>query len=88
MQLTVEGQIHNDTDKIQPIPNIVAAAKGADGKLMQSWQIDAPALSRQSQHIERELARRAAEAHPGTAKAGALVLRQASQFVRAARIYL
>jgi predicted Zn finger-like uncharacterized protein len=42
-QLAVEGQVHNDTDKAQSIPPIVAAAIGPDGKIMQSWQIDAPA---------------------------------------------
>lgn len=45
MQLTVEGQIHNKTDKPQSVPNILAAAIGPDGKIMQSWQIDAPAAT-------------------------------------------
>ena len=42
-QLAVDGQVHNDTDKPQSIPPILAAAIGPDGKIMQSWQIDAPA---------------------------------------------
>jgi len=45
MQLAVEGQIHNDTDKPQPIPDILAAAIGPDDSVMQSWQIDAPAAT-------------------------------------------
>jgi predicted Zn finger-like uncharacterized protein len=40
--LTINGVIHNETDKPQPVPNILAAAIGPDGKIMQSWQIDAP----------------------------------------------
>ena len=44
-QLAVEGQIHNDTDKPQTIPPILAAAIGPDGKIMQSWQIDPPAAT-------------------------------------------
>jgi predicted Zn finger-like uncharacterized protein len=44
-QLAVEGQVHNDTDKPQSIPDILAAAIGPDGKPMQSWQIDAPAAT-------------------------------------------
>jgi len=45
LQLAVEGQIHNSTDKPQPIPDILAAAIGPDDKVMQSWQIDAPAAT-------------------------------------------
>jgi len=44
-QLAVEGQIHNDTDKPQTIPPVLAAAIGPDGKIMQSWQIDPPAAT-------------------------------------------
>ena len=44
-QLTIEGEIHNKTDKPQSVPNILAAAIGPDGKVMQSWQIDAPAAT-------------------------------------------
>jgi predicted Zn finger-like uncharacterized protein len=44
-QLAVEGQVHNDTDKPQSIPPVLAAAIGPDGKIMQSWQIDAPAAT-------------------------------------------
>lgn len=42
MQLIVGGQIHNNTGEKLPIPDILAQAIGADGKSMQSWQIDAP----------------------------------------------
>ena len=45
MQLAVDGVVHNDTDKPQPIPDIMAAAIGPDGTSMQSWQIDAPAAT-------------------------------------------
>lgn len=45
LQLAVEGQVHNDTTKPQPIPDILAAAIGPDDKVMQSWQIDAPAAT-------------------------------------------
>ncbi len=45
LQLAVEGQVHNDTNKQQPIPDILAAAIGSDGKPMQSWQINAPAAT-------------------------------------------
>jgi len=41
-QLTVEGTIHNKTDKPQSIPDLLAAAVGSSGIIMQSWQIDAP----------------------------------------------
>ena len=44
-ELAVDGQVHNDTDKQQTIPDILAAAIGPDGKPMQSWQIDAPAAT-------------------------------------------
>lgn len=43
MKLVVEGKIHNGTPYIQEIPSINAVAIGADGKPIQSWQIDAPA---------------------------------------------
>ena len=45
MQLSVEGKIHNKTDKPQSIPNLLAAAAGPSGAVMQSWQIDAPAAT-------------------------------------------
>ncbi len=42
-QLIIEGGIHNETRNTQQIPDILASAVGPDGKIMQSWQIDAPA---------------------------------------------
>jgi predicted Zn finger-like uncharacterized protein len=42
-KLVVEGKIHNGTKNTQQIPDILASAVGSDGKIMQSWQIDAPA---------------------------------------------
>jgi predicted Zn finger-like uncharacterized protein len=45
LQLAVEGQIHNDTDKPQSVPDLLAAAIGPDDHVMQSWQIDAPAAT-------------------------------------------
>ena len=43
-ELWVEGKIRNGSQNVQDIPNILAAAIGADGKPIQSWQIDAPAI--------------------------------------------
>ena len=44
-ELYVEGKIHNKTVKVQEIPDILATAIGANGQVIQSWQIDAPATS-------------------------------------------
>ena len=45
MKLAVEGQIRNETRYVQEIPNILASAVGSDGQIIQSWQIDAPAIT-------------------------------------------
>ncbi len=42
MNLVVEGKIHNASANIQAVPAIQAIAIGADGKPIQSWQIDPP----------------------------------------------
>lgn len=44
MKLVVEGKLDNGTPYVQEIPNILASAIGSDGEVMQSWQIDAPAV--------------------------------------------
>jgi hypothetical protein len=41
-KLNVTGKIHNSTKKTQEMPDIMAVATGADGKPIQSWQINAP----------------------------------------------
>jgi len=41
-ELHLEGKIHNKTIKVQEIPAILATALGADGTVIQSWQIDPP----------------------------------------------
>ncbi|HEU0117566.1 MAG TPA: hypothetical protein VFR09_02935, partial [Alphaproteobacteria bacterium] len=42
MKLTIQGFIHNKSVKVQEIPPILATAIGADGKTIESWQIDPP----------------------------------------------
>lgn len=44
MVLAVEGKIHNSSSYAQDIPAITATAMGVDSKVVQSWQIDAPAV--------------------------------------------
>lgn len=41
-KLVLEGKIKNRTKKNQKVPNIIASALGPDGRIIQSWQIDAP----------------------------------------------
>lgn len=43
-QLVVYGEIRNDSSKDKVLPAIRAKAIGADGGVMQDWQIDAPAV--------------------------------------------
>ncbi len=45
MKLVVDGKVVNTTKKVQLIPSIRASALGSDGKVMQDWQIDAPAAT-------------------------------------------
>jgi hypothetical protein len=42
-KLLVEGKIRNKTPYVQEIPPIKVDAIGADGQIIQSWQIDPPA---------------------------------------------
>lgn len=41
-KLVLTGKIINSTKKSQKVPDIVAEALGANGHVLQSWQIDAP----------------------------------------------
>ena len=41
-RLFLDGKVRNKTKNSQKVPNIVAEALGADGQVIQSWQIDAP----------------------------------------------
>jgi predicted Zn finger-like uncharacterized protein len=45
MKLFVDGVIHNSTSETQFIPDIKAAARGADQSVIQSWWVDAPAVT-------------------------------------------
>ncbi|MDR3424719.1 MAG: zinc-ribbon domain-containing protein [Alphaproteobacteria bacterium] len=45
MKLYVDGVIHNTTSEVQLIPDIRAQALGPDQKVIQSWQVDAPAAT-------------------------------------------
>jgi predicted Zn finger-like uncharacterized protein len=44
-KLILSGNIKNTTQNNQKVPTIVAEALGADGRVIQSWQIDAPAAT-------------------------------------------
>jgi len=45
MQLVVTGEIRNDTDEPQTVPNIQASAVGTDNEILHHWQIVAPATT-------------------------------------------
>lgn len=48
-KLVLNGKIKNKTKKSQTVPPIVAQAVGADGAVMQSWQIEAPTATLSSE---------------------------------------
>jgi len=45
MKLYVDALIHNSTDEVQFVPEIKASAMGVDGRSIQSWVIDPPAVT-------------------------------------------
>jgi len=50
-QLVVSGEIRNASSKTRILPAIRATAMGADGSIIQGWQIDAPTVKLSSEAI-------------------------------------
>ncbi|NTU77453.1 MAG: hypothetical protein HGA90_06555 [Alphaproteobacteria bacterium] len=45
MQLAVEGEVFNDSPETRLVPDLMVAALGPSGGVIQSWRIDAPAAT-------------------------------------------